>query len=87
MINDLYDELIGELSKNYRYIDSDNNVLIERVKRKAWDCDKDLVELLLGNVRFKKAFFYRVGGNDMFHNNEFVRFLSSRMLDQILYCL
>ena len=52
------------------------SLLRERIKRLAYDLDKDLITLLLRDETVATAFFEEIAGRWIFNNNKFVTYLN-----------
>ncbi len=59
------------------FVDDDTGELLrERIKRLAYDLDKDLIMLLLQDETVTEAFFEDIAGRSIFNNNKFVAYLN-----------
>lgn len=78
MSDKTFDEKITELLKTENdFVDADTGQLRrERIKRLAYDLDKDLIMLLLQDESVTDAFFEDIAGRSIFNNNKFVAYLN-----------
>lgn len=72
-----FDEKLTELLKTDNdFVDNDTGELLrERIKRRAYDLDKDLITLLLSDDTIATAFFEEIAGRWIFNNKKFVAYL------------
>lgn len=69
--------LIDLLKTENDFVDVDTGELRrERIKRLAYDLDKDLITLLLQDETVTDAFFEEIAGRWIFNNNKFVTYLN-----------
>ena len=73
-----FDERFIELLKAHNDFVDDNTgeLLRERIKRRAYDLDKDLITLLLSDDTVAAVFFEEIAGRWIFNNNKFVAYLN-----------
>ncbi len=73
-----FDEKFTELLKTENdFVDDDTGELLrERIKRHAYDLDKDLITLLLSDDTVATAFFEEIAGRWIFNNKKFVTYLT-----------
>ena len=73
-----FDEKFIELLKTDNdFVDNDTGELLrERIKRCAYDLDKDLITLLLSDDTVATAFFEEIAGRWIFNNKKFVAYLN-----------
>ena len=72
-----FDERFIELLKAHNdFVDDTGELLRERIKRCAYDLDKDLITLLLSDDTVAAAFFEEIAGRWIFNNNKFVAYLN-----------
>ena len=73
-----FDEKFTELLKTHKdFVDDDTGGLLrERIKRDAYDLDKDLITLLLSDDTIAAEFFEEIAGRWIFDNNKFVAYLN-----------
>ena len=72
-----FDEKFTELLKTDNdFVDDTGELLRERIKRCAYDLDKDLITLLLSDDTVAAAFFEEIAGRWIFNNNKFVAYLN-----------
>ena len=72
-----FDERFIELLKTHNdFVDDTGELLRERIKRCAYDLDKDLITLLLSDDTVAAAFFEEIAGRWIFNNNKFVAYLN-----------
>ena len=77
MSDKTFDERFIELLKTENdFVDDTGELLRERVKRRAYDLDKDLITLLLRDEGVAAAFFEEIAGRWIFNNNKFVTYLN-----------
>ena len=77
MSDKTFDEKFIELLKSEDgYVDDTGELLRERIKRCAYDLDKDLITLLLRDETVATAFFEEIAGRWIFNNNKFVTYLN-----------
>ena len=77
MSDKTFDEKFIELLKSEDgYVDDTGELLRERIKRLAYDLDKDLITLLLRDETVATAFFEEIAGRWIFNNNKFVTYLN-----------
>ena len=77
MSNKTFDEKFIELLKSEEgYVDDTGELLRDRIKRCAYDLDKDLITLLLRDDGVSAAFFEEIAGRWIFNNNKFVAYLN-----------
>ena len=77
MSDKTFDERFIELLKTENdFVDDTGELLRERVKRCAYDLDKDLITLLLSDDVVAAAFFEEIAGRWIFNNNKFVAYLN-----------
>ncbi len=72
----LDEKLIEILKKHNDYFDNTGELLRERVKRDAYDLDKDLITLLLSDDTVAAEFFEEIAGRWIFNNNKFIVYLN-----------
>ena len=77
MSDKTFDEKFFELLKTHNdFVDDDTGELLrERIKRRAYDLDKELITLLLQDETIAAAFFEEIAGRWIFNNNKFVAYL------------
>ena len=69
--------LLNFLKSEDGYVDDTGELLRERIKRSAYDLDKDLITLLLSDDEtVATAFFEEIAGRWIFNNNKFVTYLN-----------
>ena len=72
-----FDEKFTELLKTHNdFVDDTGELLRDRIKRCAYDLDKDLITLLLSDDTVATAFFEEIAGRWIFNNNRFVAYLN-----------
>ena len=72
-----FDEKFIELLKTHNdFVDDTGELLRERIKRRAYDLDKDLITLLLSDDTVATMFFEEIAGRWIFDNNKFVAYLN-----------
>ena len=72
-----FDEKFTELLKTHNdFVDDTGELLRDRIKRCAYDLDKDLITLLLSDDTVATAFFVEIAGRWIFNNNKFVAYLN-----------
>ena len=72
-----FDERFIELLKTHNdFVDDTGELLRERIKRCAYDLDKDLITLLLSDDTVAAAFFEEIAGRWIFNNKKFVAYLN-----------
>ena len=78
MSDKTFDEKFTELLKTHKdFVDSDTGELLrERIKRDAYDFNKDLITLLLSDDTVSAEFFEEIAGRWIFDNNKFVAYLN-----------
>ena len=77
MSDKTFDEKFIELLKTENdFVDDTGELLRERIKRLAYDLDKDLITLLLRDETVATAFFEEIAGRWIFNNNKFVTYLN-----------
>lgn len=74
----LMNELKELLKKDVRFIDSEGNLLKNRIVELALKLDKDLIKLLLENERIKNHFFKNIDGILVFDKEKFVMFIDNK---------
>jgi adenine-specific DNA-methyltransferase len=72
------DELKELLQKDTRLIDSEGNLLENRIVELALKLDKDLIKLLLKNERTKNHFFKDIDGILIFDKEKFMKFIDNK---------
>ena len=70
------DKFIELLGSENDYIDDNGELLRERIKRRAYELDKNLITLLLQDDDVADAFFEEIAGRWIFNNNKFVAYLN-----------
>ena len=77
MSDKTFDEKFTELLKTHKdFVDDTGELLRERIKRHAYDLDKDLITLLLSDDTVAAEFFEEIAGRWVFNNNKFVAYLN-----------
>ena len=78
MSDKTFDEKFIELLATHKdFVDNDTGGLLrERIKRRAYDLDKDLITLLLSDETVAAAFFEEIAGRWIFNNNKFIAYLN-----------
>ena len=72
-----FDEKFTELFKTHKdFVDDTGELLRERIKRHAYDLDKNLITLLLSDDTIAAEFFEEIAGRWIFDNNKFVAYLN-----------
>lgn len=70
-------KLTDLLKSNPDYLDDTGELHREHIKNKAWDFDKDLINLLLSDDTIASHFFEEVSeGRYIFNNKKFVQYIS-----------
>lgn len=84
MTEKAFDERFIELLKTENgFIDDSGELLKERIKRLAYEFDKDLITLLLSDDVVAEVFFEEIAGRWIFNNNKFVTYLNDvNFIDQ-----
>ena len=77
MSDNTFDEKLIDLLKSEReYVGDSGELLRERIKRRAYELDKDLITLLLQDETVADAFFEEIASRWIFNNNKFVTHLN-----------
>lgn len=74
----LLEELKRLLKEDTRLVDSEGNLLKNRIVELALKLDKDLIKLLLKNDRIKNHFFDDVDGVLVFDKEKFMKFIDNK---------
>ena len=69
-------KLIELLKTEDDFVDDSSELLRERIKRRAYELDKDLIMLLQQDDDVADAFFEKIGDRWIFNNNKFVAYLN-----------
>lgn len=77
-----FDEKLTELLKtNSDFVDDTGELRRENIKNRAWDFDRELVNLLLSDETIASHFFHEVSdGRFIFNNKKFVEYFNSMNL-------
>lgn len=74
----LMEELKELLNEDTRFVDSEGNLLKNRIVELALKFDEDLIKLLLQNDRIKRHFFKDIDGVLVFDKEKFMKFIDNK---------
>jgi adenine-specific DNA-methyltransferase len=76
-MQNLYKDLIQELSKNDRFL-LEGDVSASLVRDKAYKLDSELISLLFASSKLKEEFFSEVNGATIFNYPKFAKFITNK---------
>lgn len=74
----LMEKLKELLKEDTRFVDSDGNLLKNRIVESALKLDENLIKLLLQNDRIKQHFFKDIDGVLIFDKEKFMKFIDNK---------
>lgn len=72
------EKLINLLKKDSRFVDDEGELVRAAVIDRAWKIDRELVKLLLSDIKIKEKFFDEVEGHWIFNINTFIDYVSDK---------
>ena len=77
-MQNLLEDLKNLLKNDERLIDSESELLKNKIIELALKLDKDLIKLLLSNKKMKEVFFVDIDGTLVFDKDKFIKFVSNK---------